>query len=115
MNNFNDEVCEYNYSSVTESFDKDNSCNCTMEYSPVTCNGKEYSNINCAVTCGKEKKENCNNLEYIFPSKSVDQDISSCICPMNVNPVTCNGNRYDNECKANCAGENIKNCKKINY
>ena len=34
---------------------------------------------------------------------------------MNVNPVTCNGNRYDNICKANCAGENIKNCKKINY
>ncbi len=34
---------------------------------------------------------------------------------MNINPVTCNGNKYHNECKAICAGENIENCKKINY
>ena len=78
MNYFKDEVCEYNFS-VTESFDEYDSCSCLDEHKPVTCNGKIYQNMGCAVSCGKEKEENCNNLEYILPSKSVDQDISSCI------------------------------------
>ena len=93
MNYFNDEVCEYNYLSVTESFDlSDNKkknfrhdikdlnnlrnlnelsllnkqnieeplCDCINYYEPVTCNGKQYDNIDCAVSCGKEKRENCN-------------------------------------------------------
>ncbi len=67
MNSFNDEVCEYNYSSVTENFDfdldfdldLDFQCVCTMDYDPVICDGEKYDNINCAIVCGKKNKDNC--------------------------------------------------------
>jgi hypothetical protein len=99
MNSFNDEVCEFNYFSVTENFDSDNKkkkyphdikdlynflnlnelslpnkqnieeplCDCLTYHSPVICNGKEYHNIDCAVSCGKEERKNCkDDNKYIF-------------------------------------------------
>ena len=59
MNSFNDEVCEYNYFSVTENFDSDNLCYCSMDYDPVICDGERYDNISCAIGCGQKNKESC--------------------------------------------------------
>merc|ERR1712130_126197 len=61
-----------------------------MEFSPVCCNGNQFTNI-CRAKCKDYEEADCS-----------ENACGSCICPLYYEPVCFEGNVYGNACKAAC-------------
>mmetsp|Transcript_52576 Transcript_52576/g.47195 ORF Transcript_52576/g.47195 Transcript_52576/m.47195 type:complete len:689 (-) Transcript_52576:156-2222(-) len=82
----------------------DNVCMCTREFNPVCCgeNKDEQFSNPCTAACVKDAGE--------LIGCSYGQCEAVCACPLILDPVCCQGNQYDNQCAADCAGFSSGQC-----
>ena len=89
-------------------------------------NNNQKENYNQLVVNVEEQQNNkiCldkkiyNNLITTELTKNYDsiqdellkENDNSCMCPMDYNPIDCDGRIYDNQCAAKCAGEELSKC-----
>ena len=56
---------------------------------------------------------------FLTDNNFIKENDNLCMCPMDYNPIDCNGKMYDNDCSARCAGEDLSMCSRnsnnINY
>eukprot|EP01084_Bolivina_argentea_P065881 120093_1 len=86
-------------------------CQCTMEYNPICCDGKTYSN-----PCNAECKGNIAKPAEKQTECSMGECPKICACQDIYAPVCCNGKQYDNECMAKCHGDtgcDVGECKEL--